>query len=53
MHMSLTDGWGIPVLRLIKEMCTIPSHLVTATVLVKGKPTLIFPERLLSTYLVQ
>ncbi len=44
-HTSLTDGLVILVLRLIKEMCIIPSHLVTATVLVKGKPTLIFLER--------
>lgn len=43
-HISLTDGLVILVLRLIKEMCIIPSHLVTATVLVKGKPTLIFLE---------
>lgn len=36
-RMSPTDGLVIPVLQLIKEMCTIPSHLVTATVLVKSE----------------
>lgn len=44
-RISLKDGLVIPVLRLIKEMCIIPFHLVTATVLAKGKSTLIFLER--------
>lgn len=44
-RMSLTGGSVIPVLQLIKEMCITPSHLATATVLVKGKLTLIFFER--------